>query len=472
MNTFSIITSALSASENDPAKAGLDRQTIETGRIITAVQTVVDALTPPDGGRYIVGFADISTAGTSLGERRITVSSKPLADARLSMVEKAVVIATFAAHEIGHTLVTKPRKGIAREHNSHSGYHAVANLADDIILEPFMADRYPILQDAFEFTGLWVLRTTSTELPKVHLMTRSMSTPDRFNVLLSASRYTDAADIVFVGDAAEEEKRWGRDWAARLIALRLTDHGGFIALCDEAWERIRTEPDVDDDEQDEDDEPEPEPEQPKGDEPGGESEGADDDEQDEAEDDESEDEDGESKEDGESDEADDDESEPGDEQGEDEGEGGSEEADDDEQDPDEGKDKGGDEPGGDEPTDEPPTTERGEGKGKQPGEQPDNVDWDDDERKESDKDTEASDDGHADDGDPTSDKRGGGGNAEATVRSEDDFDQNKVDETTHDSAEEEAGHWDREQVEQAIRTYASTEVTSFGRHGHMSTDWS
>ena len=307
MNTFSIITNALAESENDPDKAGLDEYTIMVGRVIAAVQKVVDALTPPDGGRYVVALADISTAGTSLGERRITVSSKPLNDKALTLIEKAVVIATFAAHEIGHTLVTRPRDGAAQKHNTHSGYHAVANLADDIILEPFMADRYPILKDAFAFTGLWVLRTTSPVLPKVHTMQRSMSTPERFNVVLSATRYPDLDDIVFSDDVTKAERDWSRGWAQRLGALRISDHAGFLALCDEVWERIREEAP--------EEAPEPIIEEPEqgGDEPTpGES-----NEQDEG--DESESEGSESEDEG-------DESESGDSESEDEGEGASDDA--------------------------------------------------------------------------------------------------------------------------------------------------
>ena len=172
MDTFSIIRNALAASENDPDKVGLAQDITDTARVVAAVQVVVDALTPPDGGRYIVGFKDIATAGTSLADHRIVVSSKPLRDPDLSLVEKAVVIATFAAHEIGHTYVTRPRRypvDVVKAHNDHSGFHSVANIADDIILEPFMVDRYPILQDAFDFTGAWVLRNTAESLPVTHI---------------------------------------------------------------------------------------------------------------------------------------------------------------------------------------------------------------------------------------------------------------------------------------------------------------
>src|SRR5215471_15275814 len=164
LTTFSVVQKALDATLDDPDREGLNTQQVEYGRVMSAVQVVVDALTPPDGGRYIVGFADIQTAQTGMNARRIVVSSRPLRDQSLSMVEKAVVIATFAAHEIGHTLVTRPRGTLVSDHNPHSGFHAVANLADDVILEAWMADRYPILRDAFAFTGLWVLRSTSPSL--------------------------------------------------------------------------------------------------------------------------------------------------------------------------------------------------------------------------------------------------------------------------------------------------------------------
>ena len=97
--------------ENDPDKAGLDARTPSTvGRVIAAVQVVVDALTPPDGGRYIVGFADIRRPGPRSASGASPCQHKPLHDPHLTLVEKAVVIATFAAHEIGHTLVTRPRE--------------------------------------------------------------------------------------------------------------------------------------------------------------------------------------------------------------------------------------------------------------------------------------------------------------------------------------------------------------------------
>ena len=90
MDTFSIIRNALAQSEDDPQKAGLDADTILAGRVLAAVQSVVDALTPPDGGRYIVTFENINTAGTNLFEHKVRVSTKPLRDPRLTLVERRV----------------------------------------------------------------------------------------------------------------------------------------------------------------------------------------------------------------------------------------------------------------------------------------------------------------------------------------------------------------------------------------------
>jgi hypothetical protein len=452
MNTFTLVQRALDATLDDPEKMGLDEGTIETGRILGAVQTVVDALTPPDGGRYIVGFADITTASTSLGERRITVSSKPLRDPALSLVEKAVVIATFAAHEIGHTFVTQPRKGLVMDHNRHTGYHAVANLADDIILEPVMIDRYPILADAFRFTGEWVLRATAKDLPLRERMSKAMTTPDRFNILLTATRYGDIPEIIWVDGVTRAERDWSRLWADRLISARLDDHATFLATVDEAWDRIRSEADED----------ETEPEPPTGN-------GGDDPDEDEPEDD---------------------------------------DAEDDEQDPDEGEpDEDGDETE--------PGTERGKGgKGEpEPGEQDPNPDWDDDESDEDedgdgsggegddDEDDEAEDDESEDgesegegegedgdepgqpepvdgdapgevDGEPGDGINGGGGNPYTDgLRSEDDWDDAKVEKSTHDSAEHDPYDYDSARAEAAVRSFASTTVTAFGKHGSFSTTW-
>jgi hypothetical protein len=465
MDTFTLVKAALAKSENDTDREGLDPRTREIGRVTAAVQTVVDALTPPDGGRYIVGFVDMTTAATDLQARRIIVSSKPLEDRRLTLVEKAVVVATFAAHEIGHTIVTRPRGTKVQDHNPKSGYHAVANLADDIILEPFMVDRYPILADAFEFTGQWVLRTTAKSLPKVETG-RWDSTPARFNTLISATRYGDTTDIVWQNRKALDERTWGRDWAARLIALRLNDHDGFLALCDEAWDRIRTKdepieepppPICDGPTGPGGDKPERGDDEPKGDKPKPEQG-----------------------------------DEPGDEQGEDEGPGGSDDE------PGEDGDEQGDEPGddatdgedgddatdgGDEPTDEsgddgesgdeggdePPTDW-----GDEPGEQGDEPGEDGEPEDGEDGDPGDGSDEEYGDGDPGRDANGGGGNADASaddLRDEDEWNDDDVDQTTHTEAHQQ--HWDYsdERAEDAVRTYQNTGTTTFGRHGKMTTTW-
>lgn len=523
MDTFTLVRRSLDATADDPEKAGLNAKSVEIGRVTTAVQAVVDVLTPPYGGRYIVGFSDIATAQTSLGDRRITVSSKPLHDQTLTLVERAVVIATFAAHEIGHTYVTAPRKALIATHNPHSGYHAVANLADDIILEPVMVDRFPILADAFEFTGQWVLRTTAGTLPKQHRLRRDMTTPERFNLLLSATRYGDIPEIVWQGKATIAERDWCRTWSAALLAARLDDHDTFLALCDEAWVRIRQAA------TDEDEAPIKPPDQTTERGPKPPEDEAEDDEQDEDEDDESDSEPGESDDDESEDDEDGDESdgdtesddEPTDEDGEDEGEGGSDDdAEDDEQDEDgesedgesdedgdedgedtdegnpggdDGEDDGEDgEPGGDEPT----------GQSTEDGDEPDANDqprdWDDDEGEDDESESEgegegdADEDGEGDEGNPGTDQgpppgetdatgnsregaQGGGGNPETNaddVRDEDDFDQSKVDSSMHDQSERDPRDWEAREVDQMVRRYSSTTVTKFGAHGSMSTTWS
>ena len=467
MNTFSIVRDALKATENDPSKEGLDAATVEAGRVIAAVQKVVDALTPPTGGRYVVAFADIQTAGTYIGEHRIVVSSKPLRDPSLTLVEKAVVIATFTAHEIGHTYVTTPRKlpvDLVGAHNPHSGYKSVQNIADDIILEPFMVERFPILADAFEFTGLWVLRTTAvTPLPIRDVLNRETTPAARFNILTHATRYGDIPEIEWVEDNVRAERDWARDWKRRLLLVPLLDHAAFLAMCDEFWDRVRLVDET---------EPEPEP-------LGGSEEGTNENESDE-------DGDGEG-------EGSDDESDEGDEPGEggndfdDDTEGDEPGEGDGDEDGDDGEGEAGDEPGGD-TGDGDSESEDGEGEddgesGSGDGEgESHGGDWDgesDDSDHDGDEDPDRDGEGgeytgHDGDGDPDSDKAGGGGNAEAnsdsaTLRDEDDFDQTEVDETTHDSAEQ-TDTWS-ERDEERVRTYDSTTSTAFGAHGHLPTSW-
>jgi hypothetical protein len=464
VDTFSIIRNALAASEGDASKAGLDARTAETGRIVMAVQSVVDALTPPDGGRYVVAFSDISTAMTELGARRITVSSAPLKDRSLSMVEKAVVIATLAAHEIGHTLVTRPRGNVVERHNAHSGFHAVANLADDIILEPHMAYRYPILEDAFAFTGMWVLRNTAKTLPKVTSITPGMTPAERFNVLISATRYGDVPEIVWSGTAALEAREWARDWAARLIATPLRDDATFIALCDEAWVWLRTK--VEDDEPVEIDPPT---------QPGGET--GEDGEPEPGESDE--DEDGEG---GSGPSTDD---EPTDEEGEDEGEGGSGESDDEEGDETDGEGAGDGEDESDEDgSDESSGTKDGgesmdfgdesDADGESEGEGEGDDESDDEGETGTTADGDATDDEDGDSSQIEDDAAGGGGNANANdndLMDEDAWNEDEVDDSIHDKAEREPYDYEGSMVEQQVRTYASTTVTAFGHHGTMSTEW-
>jgi hypothetical protein len=496
MNTFTLVQRALDATLDDPEKQGLNASEIETGRIVGAVQTVVDALTPPDGGRYIVSFADIATAQTSLGERRIIVSSKPLRDGSLSLVEKAVVIATFAAHEIGHTLVTRPRRDLVEQHNRHSGFHAVANLADDIILEPVMVDRFPILADAFTFTGEWVLRATAKQpLPKQHRLTADMTTADRFNLLLSATRYGDIADIVFADAATIAERDWSRAWADRLIAAPLDDHDTFLAICDEAWDRVRSTADV---------EPEPEIEvepvtvevdaEESDEDEDGDGEDGEQGDPGESDEDEQDGDPGESEgddEDGDGGESDDD-TDEGDDTTDGDGEGESDTESDTDESSDEGDDEGdsdgesdgeGDEDGDDAtdgdandgPLDFDEDNDGDESDGTDgSGESDGDIGEDSDATGTDPADGDESDDETAAGNDVPDDANGGGGNNtadDAPLRDEDDFDKDEVDESMHDSAEKDPYDWDGQRVEQAVRTYASTTVTAFGRHGSITTTW-
>jgi hypothetical protein len=469
MDTFTIIRQALQASATADNAADLSAEVRDAGRVIHAVQTVVDLLTPPDGrGKYEVSFVDIQTAATDLSKRRIIVSSRPLRDRNLTLEQKAVVVTTFAAHEIGHTIVTRPRAEIIRQHNAKSGYHAVANLADDIILEPHMAWRYPILQDAFAFTGKWVLTNTAKHLPRVEQGTWT-TTPERFNTLISATRYDDSAPIVWATPKAVEEREWGRDWAQRLIALRLTDHDGFLALCDEAWERIRTKDDDDieieepptdgptgpgGDEPPTDEPPTDGPTQP-GDEPG--DEGGDEPPTDGPT--------GKGKgkptdEDGDGEDADD---EPGDD--------GSGDAD----------DEDGDEDGdpNDAPTDWDDDDDDGDDEGN-----PGDDDGDDDGEGDDESDEDGEDGGEDADDEPGGededgpighDKQGGGGNADAgaaDMRDEDEWNDDEVVESTHSEANPTGYDPYDDLMERQVREYSATARLDFGRHGKMSITWS
>lgn len=511
MDTFSIVRQALDKSAGDE-QVGLVADRVTTiARVVHAAQTVADALTPADGGRYIVGFADVATAGTDLAGRRIIVSSKPIYDENLSLIEKAVVVATFVAHEIGHTEISRFKAEQVRLHGERKGkgYHSVSNLADDIILEPWMIDRYPILADAFAFTGLWVLRSTAKELPKREHGNWE-SPAQRFNTILSATRYGDVEEIVWATQTARDERDWGRAWSDRLVAAPIRDVPGFIVLCDELWERINERPEA---------EPEPEPEpgedeaedeppviierDPLGRSPKGKSEPQDEtDEEQDGEDDESEpegDEPGGSQSDDPTT-GDDDESESEDGEGEgseteteddtdqDDGAGEDAEGETEDDESDEGTDEGDDATDGATGEDE-----DGDDLGEQTSDMPDSFDEPEGETDgscDNDGDDEGTDEGDSKGDDPSTDGgegsdeenadgpegpkgEGGGGDAEQGAQEPEgdwdtDWDDREVDQTTHNQSESQG---DDEAVETAVREYESTERLAWGKHGTATVRW-
>jgi hypothetical protein len=288
-------------------------------------------------------------------------------------------------------------------------------------------------------------------------MSKGMTTAERFNVVLSATRYGDIADIVFVDTVTLAEKTWSRDWAKRLKALRLTDNDGFIALCDEAWNHIREEAD----------------EEPLQDDQSGQGDEPDTDEGDE--DDESEGQSGDQSQPGiDEDEDEADEGESGESEGDDEGDGASDESEDGEGDEGDasGESESGSE-GGSEGDESDGTTDSGESmdgasesdaQGEGEGGEPTDANAEKD----------ASDDDHASGESGGVDGKGGGGNAEAKAppRSEDDFAQSEVDQSMHEQSEKDPYDYSARKAEQAVRTYANTTVTSFGVHGSLPTEWS
>ena len=83
--------------------------------ILDAVQTVVDVLTDPKGGRFRVALTDKVAASTQLqGRRRVVITSKPML-AGIGRSRAVQVMTGITAHEIGHILYTKPTaKAVAK----------------------------------------------------------------------------------------------------------------------------------------------------------------------------------------------------------------------------------------------------------------------------------------------------------------------------------------------------------------------
>jgi hypothetical protein len=255
--TLSIINDALGRSRTRKV-----RDIEDMAEVMAAAQRVVDTLTPPAGGRYIVALKDAETASTDYRAHRIVITAKPLFDSSLTQAEVAEVITGLTAHEIGHTIFDAHEAEAVRAHNPHPAYHKCHNVLADHRLETRMRARFPIIGPTFTTVGRWVAKFYRYGDKKAVVAKPTMTSLERFNFMIAAVRYPTGVRWSADPLTRAERRRW-REWADRYITDDSLDL--HLAGCDEAFAWLM-----------EAKTPEPEPEDESGeDEDEGEGEGED-----------------------------------------------------------------------------------------------------------------------------------------------------------------------------------------------------
>jgi hypothetical protein len=431
---LSIITNALGSRGRAKVK-GIE----DMSGVLHATQSVVDTLTPPSGGRYIVTLKDAATASTDVYGKRIVITAKPLFDSSMTQAEVAEVLTGLVAHEIGHTLFDGVDVTDAiRAHNSHPAYFKLHNVLADHRLERRMRVRFPMIGPAFTTMLRWVAKFYDYKGRPALVAEPQMSPMDRFNFGLCAIRYPLGVRWSKDPLTRAERRRW-RSWAEQYteddtLDLHLT--GLDVAY---GWLKDEATPEP----EPEDEEDEPEIDEPEGF-PGPEPDEDDDD------DDDDEDEDGPEgwtdPDDDDDDEDEGDESEPNGESKDDD-----EDEDEDEGDEPEGSTKSED----DEPDDEPVSEQDGE-----------------DDESEDDGDDEDGDDGNGDDGESKPDGPVGDEKPDSTNDPDDDdeLDWNEKDEAVdlHDKVQKDYGQDD---LGDRIDKYDAQTKVNFGAFGTMTGQW-
>lgn len=238
----------------------------ESGRavlveVLDAVQRVVDALTSPEGGRYVVSLSDQGAASGNLLTKRIVITYKPLTDKRLNLAQVTEVMTGLSTHEIGHTIVSPVTQKVLDERFSDaSGVDPLAkffaNVADDHKLEVYMTARFPGIGGSFRPTAEWVTRQYGVA-GKLFKMSGDLDLVGRTNLAIAAFRYPFA--VRWVRNAlTRREREWWQDWAAR-YATTGVDEDAIEAALREGLTRLGA-PDLSD--------PEEQPGEDESDEPG------------------------------------------------------------------------------------------------------------------------------------------------------------------------------------------------------------
>ena len=261
MDTFSLIRNALAQTENDPDKAGLDAVHHRAGRILAAVQTVVDVLTRP------------TAAGTS--------SRSPTSPRRARLSPSGASSSAASRCTTRASRWSRRRSSSRRSPLMRSGTRWSPDRARcwSRSTTPTPATtRSPTSPTTSSLSRTWSSGTRSCGTRSTspacgsfgprQSLPRSNGSPhdhatERYNLLLHATRYGDIPEVIVSGDAALQSVT-GAGLGGRLIALRSPTTVASSPCATRSWERIREEapedepspsPSPDEPEQ-EDDEPE------------------------------------------------------------------------------------------------------------------------------------------------------------------------------------------------------------------------
>lgn len=173
------------------------------------VQTFVNAFARD--GHYVVSFdAGVSTAGTDMGAKHVSITPSPIADPNLTAEQAGEILTGLAVHEICH-----PRYGrmtyqaVARAFPNNGTADRLSNLLDDIRIERrFVAD-YPGYAGVFTPTLAYV-GGAAVKRNGGKLLRQSLSSP--VNLAIAATRYPEFTEW----DATTAvEANWWINWANR-----------------------------------------------------------------------------------------------------------------------------------------------------------------------------------------------------------------------------------------------------------------
>ncbi len=210
---------------------------------LDAVQSIVGALTHPEGGRFVATFDDTVGGGLTNG-RDIRVTSKPLFDQRLKMADACTVLAGLAVHEIGHVHLGHQAKTVAgRYWPGSKTMLALANIVDDVRIDERTRSRFPGMAPTIRPVRQYLaLNADMGDMPPLNAVDAT-SLSDKVNLAITALFYAPYRKWT-ANDATRAERRWWQAWGER-AAVAHTD-AEVLRVLAAALTRVTPEPEPQD----------------------------------------------------------------------------------------------------------------------------------------------------------------------------------------------------------------------------------